>query len=248
MGDFALNCAWDDHGAAPDDGRPVPLARQRGGRAPQRRPRRRGLLPRQLSRPDPRHGVGGGDDLRVLPARGRGTWSRPIPNTDIGWWKFNRLRMRDSKLGLLPKYRTLFGSQHVHVLPARVLTRGDGLDGAGRRLSRQLSRGPRRPPLMGLFDRYRQAPPSAFGRFRHDVDARHRRRGAHRAVGLVRRGAQDGRAARRRTDTITLTVAARHVVAHDQDVVALTLSASPTATRCRVGIPAPTSMCTCPAV
>ena len=32
------------------------------------------------------------------------------PNLDIGWWRFNRLRMRDSKLGLLPKYRKLFGS------------------------------------------------------------------------------------------------------------------------------------------
>jgi len=32
------------------------------------------------------------------------------PNTDIGWWKFNRLRMRDSKLALLPKYHKLFGS------------------------------------------------------------------------------------------------------------------------------------------
>jgi predicted metal-dependent hydrolase len=32
------------------------------------------------------------------------------PTTGIGWWKFNRLRMRDSKLGLLPKYRKLFGS------------------------------------------------------------------------------------------------------------------------------------------
>ena len=28
MGDFALNCAWDDYGRRPDDGRPVPLARQ----------------------------------------------------------------------------------------------------------------------------------------------------------------------------------------------------------------------------
>ena len=28
MGDFALNCAWDDHNARPDDGRPVPVARQ----------------------------------------------------------------------------------------------------------------------------------------------------------------------------------------------------------------------------
>ena len=50
------------------------------------------------------------DDLRVLPARRRGTWSRPTRTLDIGWWKMQRMRMRDSKLGLLPKYRKLFGS------------------------------------------------------------------------------------------------------------------------------------------
>ena len=37
IGDFALNCSWDDYGADPDPGRRVPLARQRRGRAPQRR-------------------------------------------------------------------------------------------------------------------------------------------------------------------------------------------------------------------
>ena len=44
--------------------------------------------------------------------RGRWYLVKTDPNTDIGWWRFNRLRMRDSKLGLLPKYRKLFGSQH----------------------------------------------------------------------------------------------------------------------------------------
>jgi predicted metal-dependent hydrolase len=28
----------------------------------------------------------------------------------LGWFQMQRLRMRDSKLGLLPKYRKLFGS------------------------------------------------------------------------------------------------------------------------------------------
>lgn len=32
------------------------------------------------------------------------------PSTAISWWRFHRLRMRDAKLGLLPKYRKLFGS------------------------------------------------------------------------------------------------------------------------------------------
>jgi predicted metal-dependent hydrolase len=53
MGDFALNCAWDEYGADP---------------------------------------------------------TKADPTLDIGWWKMQRLRMRDSELGLLPKYRKLFGS------------------------------------------------------------------------------------------------------------------------------------------
>lgn len=42
----------------------------------------------------------------------RGAWylTKNDPQADIGWLKFQRLRMRDSKLGLLPKFRKLFGS------------------------------------------------------------------------------------------------------------------------------------------
>jgi ferredoxin-NADP reductase len=75
---------------------------------------------------------------------------------------------------------------------------------------------------MGFFDRYRQAPPSAFGRMRHDVvlglaDAA--LAGLWGLSGAVRRMASPPE-----TDhTIALTVADRKVVAHDQDVIALTL-------------------------
>jgi predicted metal-dependent hydrolase len=31
------------------------------------------------------------------------------PNLNISWWQLQRLRARDSELGLLPTYRNLFG-------------------------------------------------------------------------------------------------------------------------------------------
>jgi ferredoxin-NADP reductase len=75
---------------------------------------------------------------------------------------------------------------------------------------------------MGFFDRYRQAPPSAFGRMRHDVvlglaDAA--LAGLWGLSGAIRRMASPPETDR----TIALTVADRQVVAHDQDVIALTL-------------------------
>ena len=82
----------------------------------------------------------------------------------MSWWQFHRLRMRDSKLGLLPKYRKLFGSNTAMYFRPGLLARGDGFDRTGGRLPRQLPRGPRGAHLMGLLDRYRQAPPSVFGR------------------------------------------------------------------------------------
>jgi ferredoxin-NADP reductase len=67
---------------------------------------------------------------------------------------------------------------------------------------------------MGLIqrsvDRYRQAPPSSSGRFRHDVS------------GAIRNMAPPAEPNR----TIEMTVAERQVVAHDQDVIALTLVSS----------------------
>jgi predicted metal-dependent hydrolase len=41
----------------------------------------------------------------------RGTWYllKTDPTNDIGWWQMQRLRMHDSKLGLLPEFHSLFG-------------------------------------------------------------------------------------------------------------------------------------------
>jgi ferredoxin-NADP reductase len=75
---------------------------------------------------------------------------------------------------------------------------------------------------MRLFQRYRQTPPSASGRLRHDptlglADAA--LAGMFAASAAVRRIRPPSRGA----DTFPLTVAARRVVARDQDVVELEL-------------------------
>ena len=42
--------------------------------------------------------------------RGATVLVKADPNLDIGWLRMQRMRASDSKLGLLPKYRKLFGS------------------------------------------------------------------------------------------------------------------------------------------
>jgi ferredoxin-NADP reductase len=77
---------------------------------------------------------------------------------------------------------------------------------------------------MSLRDRYRQVPPSTSGRLRHDVfialiDA------AVSGVWTVSGNIRNMTAPREFGRTVALTVADRQVVAHDHNVVALTLTA-----------------------
>jgi ferredoxin-NADP reductase len=77
---------------------------------------------------------------------------------------------------------------------------------------------------MGLLDRYRQAPPSIFGRRRHDAvlgiaDA------SVSALWAISGAIRNVKPPREPDRVRRLTVVAREVVAHDQDVVALTLAA-----------------------
>ncbi len=75
---------------------------------------------------------------------------------------------------------------------------------------------------MGLFDRYRQAPPSTSGRIRHDVTlglADAALTGLWALSGAIRKMSPPPEPDR----TFALTVVDRRVVAHDQDVIALTL-------------------------
>ena len=150
LGDFSLNCAWDDHGADPTM---VDLFRWHGSEEVEHRivahdvavyfhdsylDRIRAMT------------MAVRDDVRLLPARRRGILVKSDPETDIGWWRMQRLRMRDSKLGLAAQVPKAVRLQHLDVLPAGVHAGADGFDGAGRRLSGQLPRGPRGAPLMGL--------------------------------------------------------------------------------------------------
>lgn len=109
LGDFALNCAWDEYGADPTL---VDLFRWHGSEEVEHRCV--------------------AHDVAVYfhdsyPARIRsmvlamgmiytffesGAWylCRNDPDLDIGWWRMQRLRAHDSKLRLLPTYRKVFGT------------------------------------------------------------------------------------------------------------------------------------------
>jgi len=108
LGDFALNCAWDDHGADPTL---VDLFRWHGSEEVEHRNvahevavyfhdsyfdriRSMGLAVTMIA---------------GFFQRGGCYLCRTDPELDIGWWRMQMLRARDSKLGLLPKYRKLFG-------------------------------------------------------------------------------------------------------------------------------------------
>src|SRR4051794_19554971 len=109
LGDFALNCAWDDYGADPTL---VDVFRWHGSEEVEHRnvahdvavyfhdsylDRIRSMI------------------MAVTLMAGffnRGSWylCRTDPALTMSWWQMQRLRAKDSKLGLLPKYRNLFGT------------------------------------------------------------------------------------------------------------------------------------------
>lgn len=109
LGDFSLNCAWDDHGADPTM---VDVFRWHGSEEVEHR-----NVAHDVARYFHDSYV---DRIRAMIMAGglmltffqRGVWYlvKNDPNLDAGWWKMQRLRMRDSKLALLPLYRKLFGS------------------------------------------------------------------------------------------------------------------------------------------
>ena len=109
LGDFALNCDWDDFGADPTM---VDLFRWHGSEEVEHRCVahdvatyfHKGYLSRVRSMA-----------LAVtmlFTFFNRGVWylCRTDPDLDISWLQMQRMRARDSKLRLLPTYRTLFGT------------------------------------------------------------------------------------------------------------------------------------------
>jgi uncharacterized protein len=109
LGDFSLNCAWDDHHADPTM---VDLFRWHGSEEVEHR-----MVAHDVATYFHDSYV---DRIRAMMMAvvllavffQRGGWylTKSDPQLDIGWWKMQRLRMRDSKFALLPKYRKLFGS------------------------------------------------------------------------------------------------------------------------------------------
>ncbi|MGY4709247.1 metal-dependent hydrolase [Mycolicibacterium sp. CBM1] len=109
LGDFALNCAWDDHGADPTM---VDVFRWHGSEEVEHRSVAHDVAAyfhdSYLSRIRAM-------TLAVTLMAGfflRGSWylCRKDPQQPLGWWQMQRMRATDSGLGLLPKYRTLFGT------------------------------------------------------------------------------------------------------------------------------------------
>jgi uncharacterized protein len=109
LGDFALNSTWDEHGANPTI---VDLFRWHGSEEVEHRNVAHDVAVYFHDSYVDRIRAMASAVVMIFVFFQRASWHlvKTDPNTDIGWWKFNRLRMRDSKLGLLPKYRTLFGS------------------------------------------------------------------------------------------------------------------------------------------
>jgi predicted metal-dependent hydrolase len=106
LGDFVLNCTWDDYDA---DSVMVDLFRWHGAEEVEHRSVAHDVAMyfrdsyidriRAMSVVAPL--------MYVFFQRGMRFLVKSDPQLNLSWWQSQRLRMRDSKLGLLPKYRNL---------------------------------------------------------------------------------------------------------------------------------------------
>ena len=108
LGDFALNCAWDDYGADPTL---VDVFRWHGSEEVEHRNVAHDVAVYFHDSYLDRIRSMGMAVMMIAGFFNRGAWylCRTDPSLDMSWWTMQRLRARDSKLGLLPKYRNLFG-------------------------------------------------------------------------------------------------------------------------------------------
>lgn len=109
MGDFALNCAWDDFDAAPAM---ADVFRWHGSEEVEHRSVAHDVAVYFHDSYVDRIGamVIAMIGIYTFFQRGVTFLMHSDPNVRLGWWRTQRLRARDSKLGLLPKYRKLFGT------------------------------------------------------------------------------------------------------------------------------------------
>src|SRR5262249_11460872 len=109
LGDFALNCSSDEHGADPTR---VDWCRSHGSAEVEHRSVAHDVAVYvHNSFPDRIRAMTlAATAIFVFFQRGAWYMLKSNPANDIGWWEMQRLRMRDSKLGLLPEFRTLFGA------------------------------------------------------------------------------------------------------------------------------------------
>lgn len=109
LGDFSLNCAWDDHDADPTM---VDLFRWHGSEEVEHRMVAHDVAIYFHDSYLDRIRAMGIAVVMMATFFQRGAWylTKNDPTLSMSWFRMQRLRMHDSKLGLLPKYRKLFGS------------------------------------------------------------------------------------------------------------------------------------------
>jgi predicted metal-dependent hydrolase len=109
LGDFALNSSWDDYGADPTL---VDVFRWHGSEEVEHRNVAHDVAVYFHDSYLDRIRSMGMAAMLMAGFFNRGIWylCRTDPALDMSWWRMQRLRADDSKRGLLPKYRKLFGS------------------------------------------------------------------------------------------------------------------------------------------
>lgn len=106
LGDFVLNCSWDDYDADPTL---VDLYRWHGAEEVEHRSVAHDVATyfRDSYLTRVRAMAVAGTGLYVLFQRGMRFLVKSDPQLQLSWWRIQRLRMQDSKLGLLPEYWNL---------------------------------------------------------------------------------------------------------------------------------------------
>jgi uncharacterized protein len=115
LGDFALNSAWDSYGAHPTF---VDLFRWHGAEEVEHRHVAHDVATYFSDSYWDRLGAMMLAVTFLFFSFQTGAWYlvKKDPQVDLSWWQVQRLRYLDAKHGLLPRYRTLFGTNTITYL------------------------------------------------------------------------------------------------------------------------------------